>query len=389
MEVESKRNNAKAALLIVDDEPRVLDVLVKTFESQYVVWPCLNAMEALEVLAVHDVQVILTDERMPKMGGMTFLKQARERNPSTVNIILTAYSDITVAIEAINSGIVYRYIVKPWDTEELMVIVRQAFERHHLFEHNRVLAETLVSKNKELEERLEELERTREKLSRSEKLSLIGQLTASIGHELKNPLSRIKSAANIIKTDMTDASDEKKELLKIIDNEVLISTKIINDLLDFSRDRKASLKFSDLNQIIESTLSRLRIPQHIVLEQDLEHNLTGLYLDDGQIQQVLINLIMNSIQALDDGGKIYLKTERTGTGVQMTVKDTGCGIRPEHIEKIFEPLYTTKPKGIGLGMSIVKMLMDKHEGTIEIDSRENVGTTVILNFPLVPSSVRN
>lgn len=389
MEIESEKRDAKPALLIVDDEPRVLDVLVKTFENRYVVWPCLNAIEALEVLAANDVQVILTDERMPKMSGMTFLKEAREKNPSTVNIILTAYSDITVAIEAINSGIVYRYIVKPWDTEELLVIVRQAFERHHLFEHNRVLTETLVSKNKELEERLEELQRTREKLSRSEKLSLIGQLTASIGHELKNPLSRIKSAANIIKTDMTDATDEKKELLNIIDNEVLISTKIINDLLDFSRDRKALLKFNDLNQIVESTLSRLRIPQHIALEQDLEHNLTGLYLDDGQIQQVLINLLMNAIQALDDGGKIYLKTERIGTRVKLTVKDTGCGMRPEHIEKIFEPLYTTKPKGIGLGMSIVKMLMDKHEGTIAIDSRENVGTTVVLSFPLVPGSVRN
>lgn len=370
------------ALLIVDDEPRVLDVLTKTFENQYRVLACHDALEALRVLESNEAHVIMTDERMPKMNGMTFLKEARQKCPDTVNIILTAYSDITVAIEAINSGIVYRYIVKPWDTEELMVTIRQAFERYSLFRDNRSLTRKLMINNQELQDRLEELEQARERLSRSEKLSLIGQLTASIGHELKNPLSRIKAAAAILRPDLEKSGDEKSELLKIIDNEVMISTKIINDLLDFSRDRRAILKPNNINDIIENTLSRLRIPQHITLETQLEYGLPPLNLDDGQIQQVLINLVMNAIQALDDGGKIYIRTEKDPEWVRLMVKDTGCGMATEQVERIFEPLYTTKPKGIGLGMSIVKMLIEKHDGKIDVESRQNIGTTVTLSFPV-------
>ncbi len=369
-------------LLIVDDEPRVLEVLVRTFENQYRVVACGNGTEALEALRTSDANVIITDERMPRMTGMSFLKEARRINPRTVNIILTAYSDITVAIEAINSGIVYRYLVKPWDTEELMIIIRQAFERYLLIENNRALTEELVRKNESLEDKIRELETAREKLLRSEKLGLIGQLTASIGHELKNPLSRIKAAAGILRSEKeTTTTEERAELLRIIDNEVMIATKIINDLLDFSRDRKAVLKPENLNRIVADTVGRLKIPPHIALDQQLEFSLPEIPLDEGQVQQILINLLMNAIQALDNGGKIYLKTERAAGRVVVSIKDTGCGMSREQVAKIFEPLYTTKPKGIGLGMSIVKMLVEKHGGRIHVESRENIGTTVTIDFP--------
>ena len=368
-------------LLIVDDEIRVLDVLVKTFESDYSIYKATNGLDALEILKKSSVQVIITDERMPKMGGMSFLKSAREILPNTVNIILTAYTDLSVAIDAINSGIVYRYLVKPWDTEELRITIRQAFERFDLFNDNKLLTQELLQKNLELQKKLVELKETQEKLLRTEKLAVVGQLTASIGHELRNPLSRIKTAAALLKNEIKDPSSETDELLKIVDNEVMISTKIINDLLDFSRERKPNLKPTNLNEVIINTLKRMRFPEDISIDQELDPSIPQLNLDDGQIQQILINLIMNSIQATDNGGKIYVRTIRSAASVDLIIKDTGCGIPQENLDKIFEPLFTTKPKGIGLGMSIVKMLVEKHEGHMQIQSRMNIGTTVTLSFP--------
>ncbi|MBL7995540.1 response regulator [bacterium] len=376
-------------LLIVDDEIRVLDVLIKTFESDYVVLSANNGFDALEILRHSPVKVIITDERMPKMSGMAFLKEAKLIIPHTVNIILTAYTDLSVAIDAINSGIVYRYLVKPWDTDELRITIRQAFERFDLLNDNKNLTEELLSKNRELERNILELKETQDKLVRTEKLAVVGQLTASIGHELRNPLSRIKTAAALMKNEIREATSETDELLKIVDNEVMISTKIINDLLDFSRERKPSLKPCILNEIINGTLTRLRFPDYIHVEQELDETIPELYLDDGQIQQILVNLILNSIQSIDDSGKIYVKTMLNKEFVDLTIKDTGCGIPQSDLEKMFEPLYTTKPKGIGLGMSIVKMLVERHGGTIQVHSRENIGTTVTIKFPLKPIILEN
>ena len=369
-------------LLIVDDEIRVLDVLVKTFEADYMIFKATNGIEALEILKETPVKVIITDERMPKMGGMSFLKNAREILPNTVNIILTAYTDLSVAIEAINSGIVYRYLVKPWDTDELKITIRQAFERFDLFNTNKLLTQELLNKNQELQKKLVELNETQEKLLRSEKLAVVGQLTASIGHELRNPLSRIKTAAALLRNEIKEPNSESDELLKIVDNEVMISTKIINDLLDFSRERKPNLKPNSLNAIVLETLKRVRFPDDISIEQQLDPSIPQLHLDDGQIQQIIINLILNSIQAMDNGGKVYVKTMLNGDWVELTIKDTGCGIPQENLDKIFEPLFTTKPKGIGLGMSIVKMLVEKHGGHMQSHSRMNIGTTVTLTFPI-------
>lgn len=370
-------------LLIVDDEIRVLDVLVKTFESDYKIFKATNGIDALEILKKAPIEVIITDERMPKMGGMSFLKNAREILPNTVNIILTAYTDLSVAIDAINSGIVYRYLVKPWDTDELRITIRQAFERFNLLNTNKLLTQELLDKNLELRKKLVELNETQEKLIRTEKLAVVGQLTASIGHELRNPLSRIKTAAALLRNEIKETNSESDELLKIVDNEVMISTKIINDLLDFSRERKPNLKPHDLNTIVIETLNRIRFPDYISIEQQLDRSIPQLNLDDGQIQQIIINLMMNSIQATDNGGKIYVKTSLKDETVNLTIKDTGCGIAQENLDKIFEPLFTTKPKGIGLGMSIVKMLVEKHGGHMQIQSRLNIGTTVTLTFPVI------
>ncbi len=372
----------KTSLLVIDDETRVLDVLVKTFEEEYTVYSAHTAFDALDILRDNPISVVLTDEKMPKFTGMNFLKEAKKIR-TTVNIILTAYADISIAIDAINSGLVYRYLIKPWDTDELKLAIRQASEKFKLLTENKLLSVELIDKNRKLEENIAHLKMTQDKLLHNEKLATVGQLTASIGHELRNPLSRIKASAALLKQDFQNQSKEVDELFQIIDNEVLISNKIIGDLLDFSRDRKPVFKLDSYNDVILATLARMRIPENVVVSRDLSEGLPDNMMDSGQIQQVLINLFMNAVQAMEHGGKLTIQTSFDSMSSTVEVKDTGLGISHQNLERMFEPLFSTKPKGIGLGMSIVKMLVEKHQGSISIQSRENIGTTVKLNFPFI------
>lgn len=373
----------KPALLIVDDEPSVLKALQGLFEDDYHVFGALNGQQGLAILREHPIRVVVVDERMPEMTGMEFLGRAREINPNTLNIMLTAYSDMTVAIQGINGGLLHRYLLKPWNTEELVPVVRQLFDQAQLESQNRELARELKAKNDELQARIQELHGTQEKLVNNERLTTIGQLSASISHELKNPLGRIKSAASLLRNELTTASNDVQELLRIIDNEVTLSTKIINDLLDYSRERAPSFESHEIDPIIDDTLNRIKLPPHVTLERSRGMGIPAIRVDPGQMGQVVVNLIINAIQAMsDNGGKLYVSTAAVDGHVILTVKDTGIGMDPVQLERVFEPLFTTKPKGIGLGMTIVKSLIEKHHGTIHVQSRRNIGTTVTVSLPL-------
>jgi signal transduction histidine kinase len=373
----------KPALLIVDDEPSVLRALQELFEDDYHVFGALNGQQGLAILREHPIRVIVADERMPEMTGMEFLGRAREINPSTLNIMLTAYSDMTVAIQGINGGLLHRYLLKPWNSEELVPVVRQLFDQAQLESRNRELARELKAKNDELQARIQELHGAQEKLVNNERLTTIGQLSASISHELKNPLGRIKSAASLLRNELTTASNDVQELLRIIDNEVILSTKIINDLLDYSRERTPSFENHQIDPIIDDTLNRIKLPPHVTLERSRGTGIPAIQVDPGQMGQIVVNLIINAVQAMsDNGGKLYVSTAAENGHLIMTVKDTGIGMDPEQLERVFEPLFTTKPKGIGLGMTIVKSLIEKHHGSIHVQSRRNIGTTVTVSLPL-------
>ncbi len=373
----------KPALLIVDDEPSVLRALQGLFENDYHVFGALNGQQGLAILREHPIRVIVADERMPEMTGMEFLGRAREINPSTLNIMLTAYSDMTVAIQGINGGLLHRYLLKPWNSEELVLVVRQLFDQAQLESRNRELARELKAKNDELQARIQELHGAQEKLVNNERLTTIGQLSASISHELKNPLGRIKSAASLLRNELTMASNDVQELLRIIDNEVILSTKIINDLLDYSRERAPSFENHEIDPIIDDTLNRIKLPPHVTLERSRGTGIPAIQVDPGQMGQIVVNLIINAVQAMsDNGGKLYVSTAAENGHLIMIVKDTGIGMDPEQLERVFEPLFTTKPKGIGLGMTIVKSLIEKHHGSIHVQSRRNIGTTVTVSLPL-------
>jgi signal transduction histidine kinase len=227
-----------------------------------------------------------------------------------------------------------------------------------------------------------ELKQLQEDLIKSAKFNVIGQLASSVGHELRNPLGVIKNSVYYLNMILKDDADEKIfKHLKILDKKVNSANNIINDLLDITRTKIPTLELTDLNKTVRNALSNITIPENIVANIKLAKSPKSLF-DREQIQRVIQNLIINAIQAMVEGGKLTIQTTKHENNVKLIVKDTGVGIPKKDIDKLFTPLFTTKAKGIGLGLLICKQLVEGHNGTITVKSKVGEGAEFIVELPI-------
>lgn len=245
----------------------------------------------------------------------------------------------------------------------------------------------LEAMNEELKTSNEELRKTQEKLIRSERLAAIGQLAGGVGHELRNPLGAIKNAVYYVKgkaakSELAQQEPRVMEFLNIAEDEINSSNKIISDLLGFSRVGKPAVSPAQIKKVIEDALSRTPIPENIELTKKLDTELPEVEIDPEQIQQVLINIITNAVQAMPDGGKLAIGAGEKGKFLEVEIADTGAGIPEEVRDEVFEPLFTTRAKGIGLGLAVCKSIIDRHGGEIEVKSKVGEGTTFNIKLPL-------
>lgn len=232
-----------------------------------------------------------------------------------------------------------------------------------------------------VEERTKQLQEAQERLLRTERLATIGQLGASVSHELRNPLGTIKNSAYYLTMKLGYADEKVKKHLTIIENEIARANKIISDLLSFARDTKLALQMSHINTIVQYALSHTQVPDTVKVITRLGEDLPSVMADPDQIQQVFINMIVNAVQAMSDGGKLEISTRAEGDFVVTEFRDNGCGIPEENLERLFEPLFTTKTKGIGLGLAVSKRIIAAHEGSIEVASEIGKGTTFAIKLP--------
>ncbi len=234
-------------------------------------------------------------------------------------------------------------------------------------------------------ERTAELINTQEKLVRNEKLAILGQLAGSVGHELRNPLGVISNAVYFLRLIQPDASEKVNEYLNMIDIETHNAEKIISDLLGFARIKSVDKECVKISELVNHTLLRRQAPMNIQLELSLVEDLPMVEVDPRQVEQVLENIVVNAYQAMPEGGKLSIwgvTVERNQRAyVAVHVKDSGIGITRENLSKIFDPLFTTKPKGIGLGLSVCKKLIEANEGDIEVESEPGRGTDFLLYLP--------
>ncbi len=244
----------------------------------------------------------------------------------------------------------------------------------------------------EVAERTEKLRQAQEKLIRQEKLATLGELAASIGHELRNPLGVISNAVYYLRSIQSEANEKVLEYLDLMAAEISKANKIISALLDFARNRPAQRTLTSLSALIRDMAATVEVPANVHLEVHIDDKLPEIMVDRLQITQVLSNLITNACQAMPDGGRLAIIAEvehdpHDDTGapeaVLVRVVDSGVGIPEELREKIFEPLFTTKTHGIGLGLAICKLFIEANQGTIEVESTPGKGSTFTIRLPMI------
>ena len=231
-------------------------------------------------------------------------------------------------------------------------------------------------------ERTHELQEAQEQLVRQEKLAVLGQLAGGVGHELRNPLGVINNAVYYLKLVQPDANDKVRNYHGMIEQEVHTAQKIITDLLDFARVISANRQPVSLPEIVQRTLERFPALASVRVSIIIPANLPQVYADPLHMEQVLGNLVVNACQAMPEGGKLTISATLQKKLLAIVVKDTGTGITPENMQKLFEPLFTTKITGIGLGLAVSKKLAEANGGRIEVRSKAGKGSTFTLYLPV-------
>jgi signal transduction histidine kinase len=238
----------------------------------------------------------------------------------------------------------------------------------------------------------EDLIRAKVQMQRADRLAALGTLTAGLAHEIRNPLVAIKTFTQLLPTRFDD-TEFRDHFLKVTAGEVDRIASLVTELLDFARPSQPKLNSEDLNQVVEKMALLVDTESHkknIKILKDLYASLPFVTLDKEQIKQVLLNILLNAVDATPENGTISVSTRPlTKNGyldhVQVTIADTGKGIPEEDLEKVFTPFYTTKHTGSGLGLSISHQIVQEHQGNIEVESKLNVGTTFRINLPVNPS----
>jgi signal transduction histidine kinase len=235
-----------------------------------------------------------------------------------------------------------------------------------------------------VERRTRDMEQVHEKLIRNERLAAVGELASGVGHELRNPLNVIRNCAYLLKLPLIEENDaETVNTLALLDKQIDIANKIVTDLLDFTRITPPSPVRVELKTLINESLSWITVPQQITVRVHTNGNSRPVWTDPEQVSRVFANIIANAIQAMNvGGGELNIETGEDGDFIWVKFRDTGGGIPADCMEKIFEPLFTTKPKGIGLGLAISKRLVEQNGGKIEVASQPGQGATFTVKLPL-------
>jgi signal transduction histidine kinase len=385
----------KHSLLIVDDEPDVLDSLRHQFHRTYRVLTALSGERAIEVIKQDDVQIILSDQRMPGMSGDVFLRQARQLKPDAIRMLFTGYADIQAVISAVNDGQIFRYILKPWDSVELEGIIRQGVEQYNLLSERRRLVAELQAANSQL-------------VAANDELARVDQLkTAFIevaSHEFNTPINLVLGLTELLRLINPDRPGGESEILEQIGSSGRQLGRLVTNMLTLLRTedfrRTLACASIELSEVLRSVVDQIRPflnARRISLELDIENDLGIFEIDADKIRAVLVNLLTNAIKFSPDGSRIELSAGISpGTADQavIVVTDHGVGLEPQALKHLFQPFFTQFDpsrhssgdfgfckRGLGLGLSIARQFVEMHGGRIEADSTLGEGTRITVHLP--------
>ncbi|MBI3336645.1 response regulator [Candidatus Peregrinibacteria bacterium] len=375
-------------MLVVDDELENLEAFRVEFGEYFNVSTASSAKEALAFLeAKPDVAVLVVDQRMPEMTGTELLKVVSKKYPNMIRILITAYSDIEVVIEAINAGQVYKYISKPWDHEDVRLSIMRAMENYYL--------------TRERERLVEEKINTVKKVAEANRLASLGMLAAGVAHEINNPLVSIHTFMSLVPKKFSELSLQNRdvydksywvEFFETAQNEMRRIQELIRELLNLSKPPKYDFEETNIEEMIRGeakVFEGTAKEKDLIFKTEMAGNLPKIRCDRNRIKQVVLNLVLNAFQATSKGGRVTIQTRlpavcNGSSAVEICVVDTGAGIPKEVQDKIFQPFFSTKQKGTGLGLVVSDLIVKQHGGEIHIQSEVGKGTTFVVSLPLKP-----
>jgi len=377
-------------ILVVDDQRRGAELMKRTLFSLGEVEMALSGEEGWEIASRGGIDLVISDQRMPGMSGVELLERIAELDEFTGRIVLTGYADVEAAVAAINGGRVHAYLNKPCPPEQLEVTARSVMERMRLARENERLVNHLSQTIRELEKTLDSLAESQQRVVASERLAAIGRMSAMIVHDMRGPLSVLcSSGAEVIREGKAAHSPGLQDLGAGIVEESDRLNRICNDLLEVARasEREIDPREEDLDDVVRNALVQVAEQASLAgirVELDLDCG-ARVPIDEDHVRRALVNLTANAIQAMPDGGVLRLVTRRDERWASVSVLDTGVGIPEEVRDEIFEPFVTAgKAGGTGLGLAVVKTVMDKHHGEVEVGKAEGGETAFQLRFPLHP-----
>lgn len=370
-------------VLFVDDEKDICDVLsISLSDLGYKVYTAENGQEALRIIQEINPPIVLTDIRMPIMDGIELLRRIKLQNPETEVIMVTGHGDMDLAIESLKHEAT-DFIVKPIKDEALEIALKRALERISLRRQLR-----------EYTENLEELVQEKSaKLVQAERLAAVGETIAGLSHAIKNIAGGLEGGTFVlekgIELDNKDYISQGWEAVRFSFEKI---KDLSVDLLNYAKFTDLNFIFSDPNEPAREVAELMKPRAEklgINLKMDLSSDLKTIRLDPDAIHHCLLNLVTNSIDAVigedsSDTPKevLFETTKPEGWGVEYKVTDNGCGMPDEVREKLFTSFFSTKgATGTGIGLMITKKVIDAHEGVIQSETEEGVGSVFTIRLP--------
>jgi signal transduction histidine kinase len=375
-----------AKILVVEDEAGSRLTLCGILEDAgYEVTGVEKGTEALEVIKDGNFNVIITDMKLPDVGGMSVLELAKEINPDVAVIIMTGYASIETAVNAVNEG-AYAYFVKPVNMDEMKTAIVNALRQQKLSRENKRLVDDLQRSNKLLFEANAQLRAATEAKS---------AFLAHMSHELRTPLNAIIGFSDLLIGGIAgEINNKQTQCLEDILSSGKHLLSLINDILDLSKVeagkidiRPESLRLSDAVDDAVTTVKPMLDESRHEMAISIAEDLPPVYGDRNRLKQILLNLLSNAIKFTPDGGKLCLETDRKGYLCQISMVDNGIGIRKEDQTSIFEPFtqLDAQPgegkQGTGLGLALTKQLVELLGGKIWVESEYGKGSRFSFTIP--------
>lgn len=382
----------KYAILYVDDEEKSLKYFTRAFQDHFRVFTATNAQDGFALLNQHkdEIGILMTDQRMPGEKGVQLLERARQLRPKIIRMLATAYSDLEAAIDAVNTGAIYKYVHKPWDIPTLEVTLRRALEFYMV--------------QRERDQLLKEKLSVLHNLMITDRVVSLGLLAAGLGHHIRNSLVAIRTFLDLAPEKLQEEQVDLDELRNPnfwrdfyahVQKQLGRITELLTDLGLASTEKPTRFEdVIDLQQFIAEVLPKIRTrteEKTISIESFVPPGMK-LNVDKSKLARFFELMLKDEVLNLPDGGKVEISaSQETGDDgnpvVKLLIKDNGPGLAPDSVRAVFDPFFIRydNPQEFGVNLMACFFIVYHHGGKIDVQSQPGQGTTFTVTLPLNPA----